>query len=90
MGLFSNDGMLRNAPVGAVQLNKKYTLSTAIKAIGVLSILGGLITASIFKGESGAGVLLCVIAGILNCVVCFGIAKCVKAACVYLESKELD
>lgn len=66
------------------------TLATSLRVIGVLSIIGGFGTGmdfynGVFRGEVGI-VISCTLAGIMSCLICFAIAKCVQAATVYLNS----
>lgn len=64
-------------------------LATALRVIGVLSIIGGFGTGmdfynGAFRGEVGI-VISCTLAGIMTCLICFAIAKCTQAASIYLD-----
>ena len=53
-----------------------------LKIIGVLGLIGSLITGLSWNdsmGGHGEYVIPCAIAGIINCVICFALATCVKA-----------
>ena len=58
-----------------------------LKIIGVLGLIGSLIAGLSWNdsmGGHGEYVIPCAIAGIINCVICFALATCVKAAKLYL------
>ena len=64
-------------------------LATALRVIGVLSIIGGFGTGmdfynGAFRGEVGI-VISCTLAGIMTCLICFAIANCTQAASIYLD-----
>lgn len=72
-------------------------LATALRVIGVLNIIGGVVLgfnmcgrhgmfASKYGDENAAGLFCFIMFGIIGCVVCFALAKCVQAATVYLNS----
>lgn len=58
-----------------------------LKIIGILGLIGSLIAGLSWNdsmGGHGEYVIPCAIAGIINCVICFALATCVKAAKLYL------
>lgn len=64
-----------------------------LKIIGVLGLIGGLIAGLSWNdsmGGHGEYVIPCAIIGIINCVVCFALATCVKAAKLYLAKNNAD
>lgn len=72
-------------------------LATALKVIGFLNIIGGLIVGinlcgedCLFGGRYDAndwGILFFIVSGIIGCIICFALAKCVRAATKYLNQK---
>lgn len=61
-----------------------------LKIIGVLGLIGSLIAGLSWNdsmGSHGEYVIPCAIAGIINCVICFALATCVKAAKLYLAEQ---
>lgn len=64
-----------------------------LKIIGILGVIGSLIAGLSWNdsmGGHGEYVIPCVIAGIINCVICFALATCVKAAKLYLNKHRSD
>lgn len=62
-----------------------------LKIIGVLGLIGSLIAGLSWNdsmGGHGEYVIPCAIAGIINCVICFALATCVKAAKLYLVKND--
>ena len=63
-------------------------MAVLLKVIGILGIIGGLIAGLSWNdsmGWHGEYVIPCAIAGIINCVIYFALATCVKAAKLYLS-----
>ena len=69
-------------------------LATALRVIGVLSIIGGFGTGMDFYQEAYRGevgiVISCTLVGIMSCLICFAIAKCTQAASIYLDKLKHD
>lgn len=72
-------------------------LATTLRVIGVLNVIGGIILgfnlcgrhgmfASKYGDENAVGLIFFVISGIIGCIICFALAKCVQAATIYLNS----
>lgn len=72
-------------------------LSTALRVIGVLNVIGGIIAGinlskEVLKGRYWSETIYhpdiligCIFLGIVGCVFCFALAKCVLAAAAYLS-----
>lgn len=65
-------------------------LATALRVIGVLSIIGGFGTGIKFYHYEGGIVVSCILVGIVTCLICFAIAKCTQAASIYLDRLKQD
>ncbi len=69
----------------------KSKLATVLRVIGVLCIIGGFGTGmdfyfhGAFRGDFGI-IIPFTLAGVMSCVICFALAKCVQAATIYLNS----
>lgn len=71
-------------------------LGQVLRIIGFLNIIGGFIVGINLCGEdclfgnrysaNGWGIILFVISGIIGCIICLALAKCVDAATKYLKS----
>ena len=82
--------------------NTHSALATTMRIIGVLNIVGGLVIGiSLFEEEVSMGgwshtrhhpemLFGSVLAGVISCIICFAIAKCVQAATVYLNSVKAE
>lgn len=76
----------------------KCTLATTLRIIGVINVLGSIILGFNLCGQGGmlasrydenpVGLICFVISGIVGCIICFALAKCVQAATKYLNSKQ--
>lgn len=62
-----------------------------LKTIGILSIIVSLFCGLVWSNSANGHseyVIACVIVGIINCIICFALAICVKAAKLYLSEHE--
>lgn len=76
----------------------KCGLATALKIIGLLNIVGGFVVGIFLCGEDGIfgnryeangwGIFFFIISGIIYCIICFALVKCVQAANKYLNTKQ--
>ncbi len=66
--------------------NTGSALATTLRVIGVLNIIGGIIYGYNVCYKDALGLLCFAIVGLIGCIVCFALAKCVQAATVYLNS----
>lgn len=72
--------------------NNNNNMVALLKTIGILGIIGSLIAGLSWNdsmGGHGEYVIPCAIAGIINCVICFALSICVKAAKLYLNKYDL-
>ena len=61
-------------------------LATALRVIGVLSIIGGIVYGYNACYKDALGLICFALVGIVGCIISFAIAKCVQAATIYLDS----
>lgn len=66
--------------------NTGSALATTLRMIGVLNIIGGIVYGYNACYKDALGLLCFAIVGLIGCIVCFALAKCVQAATVYLNS----
>lgn len=66
----------------------KSTLGVIIKILGILSIVGVIVFLNDNSTGNGAYNAMILGGGIINCILFFGIARCVDAATIYLKEKE--
>lgn len=66
--------------------NTGSALATTLRVIGVLNIIGGIVYGYNACYKDALGLICFVIVGIIGCIICFALAKCVQAATVYLNS----
>uniref|UniRef100_A0AAU8AW88 TM2 domain-containing protein n=1 Tax=Dulem virus 40 TaxID=3145758 RepID=A0AAU8AW88_9CAUD len=66
--------------------NTGSALATALRVIGVLNIIGGVVYGYNACYKDALGLICFVIVGVIGCIICFALAKCVQAATVYLNS----
>lgn len=67
------------------------SMVSLLKIIGILGIIGSLITGLSWNdsmGGHGEYVIPCALAGVINCIICFALATCVKAAKLYLTKHD--
>ena len=65
-------------------------LATALRVIGVLSIIGGFGTGIKFYHYESGIVVSCILVGIVTCLICFAVAQCTQAASIYLDKLKQD
>lgn len=61
-------------------------LATALRVIGALNVIGGIVYGYNACYKDALGLLYFAVVGLIGCIVCFALAKCVQAATVYLNS----
>lgn len=66
--------------------NTGSALATTLRVIGALNIIGGIVYGYNACYKDALGLICFVIVGIIGCIICFALAKCVQAATVYLNS----
>lgn len=98
LGLKNQRGNAYIKPMPKPSMSNNCALATTLKVIGLLNIVGGLIVGINLCGEdclfgdryeaNGWGIFFFIVAGIIGCIICFALAKCVKAATKYLNSSK--
>lgn len=61
-------------------------LATTLRMLGVLNVIGGIVYGYNVCYKDALGLICFVLAGVVGCIICFALAKCVQAATVYLNS----
>lgn len=61
-------------------------LATTLRVIGALNIIGGIVYGYNACHKDALGLMCFAIVGLIGCIICFALAKCVQAATVYLNS----
>lgn len=71
-------------------------LGVAVRIIGIINVIIGCILGFVLCGQEGMfsngydenpmGLILFIISGIIVCIICFALARCVDAADKYLKS----
>lgn len=68
--------------------NTSSALATTLRVVGVLNVIGGTIYGYNACYKDALGLICFVIVGVIGCIICFALAKCVQAATVFLNSVE--
>ena len=89
-GVYIDDSDPKSSTLG------KCGLATALRIIGIINIIGSIILGFNLCGQGGilanrydenpVGLICFVVSGIIGCIICYTLAKCVHAATVYLNS----